>query len=617
MPTFKVTDPNTGQTLKLTGDSAPTEQELEEIFAQQPQVQQVAQPTSGLTTEQQTAFDQGVPADANLIAPQQPPAQPERTLGETAIGAGETALTLGTGATGGTAGMMYGTLKGIADAIRSGQYGTQEGADLVEKTALEMAQKLTYSPRTEAGQEMTQAAGEALAPLSAIPPLQAEAAMLGAGAKQAVASRSAIPAVQKVEQAVQPALEQIKPAIQQAKQAVKDLPNVIPNTKFKQRIFDDIQAGGTDKTLAKYMIAGKNKVKADPIAKEAIKQGFDEGVISAIKGASPEDKANMAKMVTTMQKGKENALYAVDNRPADIVGNSLLNRVRHVKKVNRKAGAELENVAKSLKGQNVEFEQPINSFMDNLDEIGVSVNKKLEPVFTGSDVEGLAGPQTAIKNIVKRLSTGQRGKAPDAYELHRMKKYIDEIVTYGTTGEGLKGKTERIFKQLRAELDTALDDSFPDYNAVNTTYADTVNALNDLQGVAGKKMNLFGANSDKAVGTLLRRLMSNTQSRVNLIDAVSSLQDISTKYGGKFNDNIKVQMLLADELDNVFGPVARSSLAGETAKGFRKGAELATGQKTAMGAAMEAAEAGVEKLRGINEQNAFKTLSELLRRKND
>ena len=33
MPVFKVTDPQTGRTLKLTGDSQPTEQELNQIFS--------------------------------------------------------------------------------------------------------------------------------------------------------------------------------------------------------------------------------------------------------------------------------------------------------------------------------------------------------------------------------------------------------------------------------------------------------------------------------------------------------------------------------------------------------------------------------------------------------
>ena len=35
MPTYRVTDPKTGRTLRLTGDSPPTEQELEDIFAAQ------------------------------------------------------------------------------------------------------------------------------------------------------------------------------------------------------------------------------------------------------------------------------------------------------------------------------------------------------------------------------------------------------------------------------------------------------------------------------------------------------------------------------------------------------------------------------------------------------
>ena len=33
MPTYTVTDPNTNKTLTLEGDSPPTEEELEEIFA--------------------------------------------------------------------------------------------------------------------------------------------------------------------------------------------------------------------------------------------------------------------------------------------------------------------------------------------------------------------------------------------------------------------------------------------------------------------------------------------------------------------------------------------------------------------------------------------------------
>lgn len=68
MPTYQVSDPETGRTLKLTGDSPPTEQELEQIFAQQMQQQapeakdpQIAEPTkypTGLALNQQAAESQ-------------------------------------------------------------------------------------------------------------------------------------------------------------------------------------------------------------------------------------------------------------------------------------------------------------------------------------------------------------------------------------------------------------------------------------------------------------------------------------------------------------------------------------------------------------------------------
>lgn len=105
------------------------------------------------------------------------PIAQERTPTEAIIGAGETALAIGTGATSGALGHITGVLKGLAESIASGKYGTEEGAKLVEKTASDLMQSLTYAPKTEAGQEYTQAVGEALAPLEALGPLGAELEM--------------------------------------------------------------------------------------------------------------------------------------------------------------------------------------------------------------------------------------------------------------------------------------------------------------------------------------------------------------------------------------------------------------------------------------------------------
>jgi hypothetical protein len=387
-----------------------------------------------------------------------------------------------------------------------------------------------------------------------------------------------------------------------------------PPSKIQAKMAEQIAQGGTDKTLAKYITDGAGKVKTDKFAVESIKQGFDPGVIAAVKGASKVDRAKLVSMVDNMKKGKSNSLFAMKNRPSDIAGDSLMQRIRHVREVNLNAGKRIDVVAKSLKGQAVDSAGPIDSFIQNLDDMGVKLSKDLRPMFKGSDVEGLAAPQNAIKNIVNRLASGKRGTPPDAYELHRMKKFIDENVTYGKAGEGLAGKTERILKKLRVDIDETLDNNFPDYNEVNTIYADTIGALDSIQDVAGRKMNLAGGNADKATGTLLRRMMSNAQSRVNLVDAVDNLEGVSKKYGSSFNDDIATQMLFADELDSVFGAVARTSLQGEVGKSVKKGMETAAGARTVTGAAIDAAAAGVEKLRGINQENAFNSILELLKR---
>lgn len=134
----------------------------------------------------------------------------ETTLGQDVAGAGETALALGTGATGGTIGMIGGTLKGLAEQLLSGQFGTQQAADAVEQAATEGQQALTYAPRTQAGQEQTQAVGEALAPLAAVAPMTAELGTIAQGARAAapVAGRVAAP----IRQGAKAITEAIRPA---------------------------------------------------------------------------------------------------------------------------------------------------------------------------------------------------------------------------------------------------------------------------------------------------------------------------------------------------------------------------------------------------------------------
>lgn len=309
-----------------------------------------------------------------------------------------------------------------------------------------------------------------------------------------------------------------------------------------------------------------------------------------------------------VQQGKNNPRFSVVNRASDVVGDSVLERFNVVRNANRRAGNQLDFVAKKLQGQPVDVSGAVDDFVRALqDDLGVTL-KNGKPDFAGSTIEGLSGPQQFLSRLLGRM---RNTRAPDAHDVHRMKKFIDEQVTFGKSAEGLGGKTEGVAKRLRRSLDELLDTNFPEYDAVNTQYADTVQALDAFQKAAGSTIDLASENADKAVGTLARRLMSNAQSRVRLIDAIEGLQSTAKKYGGRFDDDVLTQALFVDELEQVFGPSARTSLQGEVGKAIESGAEAAQpGGLTRL--MIDKVGQGAERLRGINEENAFRAIRKVL-----
>lgn len=129
------------------------------------------------------------------------PTQP--SVMDKVMGAGETALTIGTGAVGGTLGTIAGALSGLSQQILSGQFGTPEAVRAVEQSAAKGAQALTYQPRTEAGQEMTQNVGQIIA--NVLPPVLPMIAAPGAALQ---AARQQVPLAQATAQRAMTATQQ-------------------------------------------------------------------------------------------------------------------------------------------------------------------------------------------------------------------------------------------------------------------------------------------------------------------------------------------------------------------------------------------------------------------------
>lgn len=148
------------------------------------------------------------------------------TLGERAVGTGEAALTTLTGMTGGMVGMIGGTVKQLAQNVLDGTFGTPQAADLVEKSAMEGAQALTYMPRTEQGREQAQAVGDFMQQTIPVMPLTAEMGMLGQAVKNAAPAVRATTGAGMAATAAKAGqvAEAVKPPVVNAVNAVKNAP---------------------------------------------------------------------------------------------------------------------------------------------------------------------------------------------------------------------------------------------------------------------------------------------------------------------------------------------------------------------------------------------------------
>jgi hypothetical protein len=139
---------------------------------------------------------------------------------DTLIGAGETALTLGTAATGGVLGTVGGAITGLREQVQAGQFGTPEAARAISERAAAGGQRFTYAPRTEAGQEQVQALGELS---QALPPVLPGALPVGMFGQ---ATRQALPIIEatglRSAQAVQQGGRQAAQAVQRAPSVVRE-----------------------------------------------------------------------------------------------------------------------------------------------------------------------------------------------------------------------------------------------------------------------------------------------------------------------------------------------------------------------------------------------------------
>ena len=577
MPTYMVTDPNTGRKVKLTGDTPPTDADLDEIFASIASPQPI---NTDVPSAEQDAFV------AQGYAQRQP--APQIGMMDRIKALPEVAATMATGATTGLLGNIAGTLQQAGREIIGGQFGSPEAANRIEQRAADVGSSATRSPRSPAAKEMLGDLGDIAAPFAGAAGLTAQMNIAGN------AARAGMPALRTYKQ-----LETIK----------------------------KIKEGSTENELAPYRIVPKRpmvdgmdlrpsdyKLVPDSEAKKAIDQEWEAGTVQSVKNFDPKTAEVAARMLDVAMRGTKDDTFKAENRPLAEMGEEFARQVYQVKRAKKQAGEAINQAAASLKGERVDVTPAVDRFLTAVsDDLGVQIQPAKNGVainFRGSNLEGntpeLKSAQGVLKNLIDRM---YNTKTPSAYDVHRLKTYIDTQASYGSTLGGLKGNTDRIVKGLRHDLDTILDDNFESYKMANQDYAQTKTALDNVQDLVGQKIDLDADYSPQVLGRLSRRILSNAQSAERVKEALINIDDVAMQYGSESAGKLTSLVKFADTLDKQFGIAADTSLASEAGKGVAQGI-----RQSKLDVGIDIAGAAYKKFRGINTDNKYKTMNDLLNR---
>lgn len=377
-----------------------------------------------------------------------------------------------------------------------------------------------------------------------------------------------------------------------------------------------LQSGARDDSLAKVMLTGGQygRVVPDDLASEVIKQGYQEGTVNLAKTANLHTRKEMEKALRLAVDIKKQSRVAQDARPSDFAGNALLDRVKYIRNTANTARVDLDKVAREqLKGQFFDvapIRQNINKTLEGLRIVDLNPDGVPQLDFVGSMISGDPSSQKAISKMVEMLHTSTLN---DAMGAHLMKRQLDTLINYSkkpNVGLGVDG--ENAIKGVRRTINETLRQFSDDYAATNDVLSMSLTAMDDLQTAIGKRINLSADRADSALGTAIRPLFGNRQKRIELEDSFSQIDNVASELGGNFQTNYKDIFQFTNEIEDVFGKTAKTSFGGEieaSIKSAKFGAANAFIDRTVSKAAEKA-----EKLRGINDFNAFTKMRKLLRR---
>lgn len=392
---------------------------------------------------------------------------------------------------------------------------------------------------------------------------------------------------------------------------VRDLTiGLVPATlKSAKNLYKGVDTEALASTLASPEVApfiGRSPENIK-VVEQAMKQGFEDKDIKFLATINEADKADLKQMKELAEKASTDRRAEVGKRPMDIVGENGVSIIREIQKINAQAGADVDATARALVGSQVDATGVQATALTALERLGVVVDQSGALNFDESVLKKTPALVKKIQNAFSDLPTGM----VDAYDLHKFKKSIDEIVNFEKSGgKGLTGNVESLLKEVRASADSILDNSFETYNKANTDFKKSRDFLDEAYSIVGKNTDFLTKQGAEDFGQALRSLFSNNKSRGKVTTFLSNLQKTADEFGVASEKNLVDQSIFAQILESMYGTQAITGLQGETVKAIRKAVDFAD---RPIGATSDLLIEKVGKMRDITPEQRKKVLDMFLK----
>ena len=255
-----------------------------------------------------------------------------------------------------------------------------------------------------------------------------------------------------------------------------------------------------------------------------------------------------------------------DFRPSDIVGDSVANRARAIATKNDLAGKRIGNIAKSLENKDVNIQDPVNSFIGDLSDLGVTFKKGddgwVTPDFSRSKFSG--GNQKDMTVLINDLLKSETKFGAS----HKLKQDIRKNIDFDKMGANrMDRSSQELLKKLSSGIDGVLDVESAPYKKANEVFAKTIKLKDDYQKMAGKDIDLFDDISKEALANKARRLSSNAQSRTAIKKTITDSDKVLKELGVEFKDDVHSLNFVVNRLDDLFKMTPETSMQGVIERG--------------------------------------------------